>query len=289
MSEVVSAPRDDWLCPITHSLMRDPVVAADGQTYERLAIERWFAQRQTSPLTGETLASSALTPAAPLQKDIRDYAEANRTSPDGEAYFACAYCHEPSCCSRAQCKAKYERQLRTDAAFGAAARRRRWIEGTVLPSAERVLRSGPVSAGALMVGAFSVGAVGALLGGVASSVAEVLSGGAELAHGLIDSIAFRLGAPVDDDEDRPSVQRGCFKIASGAFLVPVASASIAAVFALGAAAGSIALATGILKELAQATLHAARATSNALVAPPQETELPPTTLAITDGSSSSSS
>lgn len=32
-------------CPITHRVMRDPVVAADGHCYERSAISAWFARR----------------------------------------------------------------------------------------------------------------------------------------------------------------------------------------------------------------------------------------------------
>lgn len=29
-------------CPITHELMKDPVMATDGHTYEREAIMKWF-------------------------------------------------------------------------------------------------------------------------------------------------------------------------------------------------------------------------------------------------------
>ena len=46
-------------CPILHDKMEDPVVAADGHTYERVAIEGWIASkgaRATSPMTGEPLA-----------------------------------------------------------------------------------------------------------------------------------------------------------------------------------------------------------------------------------------
>eukprot|EP00037_Helgoeca_nana_P026119 m.293220 g.293220 ORF g.293220 m.293220 type:complete len:74 (+) comp27138_c2_seq3:4415-4636(+) len=32
----------------------DPVIAADGQTYERAPIEKWFEDDATSPLTGES-------------------------------------------------------------------------------------------------------------------------------------------------------------------------------------------------------------------------------------------
>jgi hypothetical protein len=54
---------DELLCPITTSLFVDPVVTADGQTYERSAIEKWFASgHSTAPLTGEPLAHTFLTP-----------------------------------------------------------------------------------------------------------------------------------------------------------------------------------------------------------------------------------
>lgn len=34
-----------FVCSITAELMRDPVMAYDGHSYERAAIERWFATR----------------------------------------------------------------------------------------------------------------------------------------------------------------------------------------------------------------------------------------------------
>ena len=36
-------------------LMRDPVIAADGHSYERAALESWLAQHDTSPVTGQPL------------------------------------------------------------------------------------------------------------------------------------------------------------------------------------------------------------------------------------------
>lgn len=39
------------MCPITQSIMTDPVQGSDGQTYERSAIVQWLTQKQTSPLT----------------------------------------------------------------------------------------------------------------------------------------------------------------------------------------------------------------------------------------------
>ena len=39
-------------CPITYEPFRDPVVAADGHSYERSAIAERLARRETSPVTG---------------------------------------------------------------------------------------------------------------------------------------------------------------------------------------------------------------------------------------------
>lgn len=53
------------VCPITQEPMVDPVSAADGQTYERRAIEEWLTMKgavPTSPLTGEPLQDKTLRP-----------------------------------------------------------------------------------------------------------------------------------------------------------------------------------------------------------------------------------
>ena len=52
----------DLLCPITLEVMRDPVIASDGHSYERAAIERWLAGHRTSPLTGRALPHGDLIP-----------------------------------------------------------------------------------------------------------------------------------------------------------------------------------------------------------------------------------
>ena len=50
-------------CPITQARMSDPVVALDGHTYERRAIEQWFSQgRLTSPVTNLRLPATTLVP-----------------------------------------------------------------------------------------------------------------------------------------------------------------------------------------------------------------------------------
>ncbi|CAK9049224.1 unnamed protein product [Durusdinium trenchii] len=51
-----------FICPITHDVMTDPVVSADGYTYERAAIARWFETSRKSPVTGQTLPHADLVP-----------------------------------------------------------------------------------------------------------------------------------------------------------------------------------------------------------------------------------
>lgn len=66
----------DTKCPITTAVMQDPVLTADGQSYERHAITRWFAQQieqglpPTSPSTNIPLASVELCPNHSLRKLI---------------------------------------------------------------------------------------------------------------------------------------------------------------------------------------------------------------------------
>jgi hypothetical protein len=46
---------DEYLCPITCEVMEDPVIAEDGQTYEREAIATWVAADGTSPMTRQSM------------------------------------------------------------------------------------------------------------------------------------------------------------------------------------------------------------------------------------------
>lgn len=41
----------EYKCPITESLFVDPVLLADGYTYERAAIQEWLQTNTTSPIT----------------------------------------------------------------------------------------------------------------------------------------------------------------------------------------------------------------------------------------------
>jgi hypothetical protein len=72
---------DEFLCPITASVMRDPVIAKDGHTYERAAIKEWFDQHPPpgcrSPMTNELLKDGELLPNVTLRKLIQDYENRN--------------------------------------------------------------------------------------------------------------------------------------------------------------------------------------------------------------------
>ena len=43
---------EELLDPLTLEVMNDPVICADGHSYERANIERWLLDRDTSPRTG---------------------------------------------------------------------------------------------------------------------------------------------------------------------------------------------------------------------------------------------
>ena len=73
------------VCPITDEIMRDPVIAADGHTYERRAITEWFTRNDTSPITNAVLDHTNLTPnhlARALAQRFRDECRAAGVDPD---------------------------------------------------------------------------------------------------------------------------------------------------------------------------------------------------------------
>ena len=68
----------EFRCPITLVQMVDPVIAADGFTYERAAISRWINQTPypwlaLSPTTGRSLEGGMLVPNRTLRALIRDH------------------------------------------------------------------------------------------------------------------------------------------------------------------------------------------------------------------------
>jgi len=72
---------EDLRCPLTLELFCDPVSAADGHTYERVAIEEWLSTgSRTSPSTGQPLQSTALIPQQTMKKLVCAFMETRRRS-----------------------------------------------------------------------------------------------------------------------------------------------------------------------------------------------------------------
>ena len=81
----------EFRCPITLVQMVDPVIAADGFTYERAAISRWINQTPypwlaLSPTTGRSLEGGMLVPNRTLRALIRDH----------DKYVRCVHLHRCS-------------------------------------------------------------------------------------------------------------------------------------------------------------------------------------------------
>ena len=65
------------VCPITLEVFRDPVIAADGHSYERAALARWLSGHNTSPVTGATLASRCAMPNHALRVAVDEFTAAH--------------------------------------------------------------------------------------------------------------------------------------------------------------------------------------------------------------------
>ncbi|KAL4378675.1 hypothetical protein GQ457_02G004700 [Hibiscus cannabinus] len=62
LHETVSCP-EEFKCPLSKELMRDPVILASGQTYDRPFIQKWLnAGNRTCPRTQQVLSHTVLTP-----------------------------------------------------------------------------------------------------------------------------------------------------------------------------------------------------------------------------------
>lgn len=68
----------EFRCPITLEVMRDPVIAADGHSYERVALEEWLRSHGTSPVTGARLEHKLVTP----NHKLRSLIQSGRAAPE---------------------------------------------------------------------------------------------------------------------------------------------------------------------------------------------------------------
>ncbi len=61
---------EEFFCPLTKRIMKDPVVDNVGHSYEREAIERWLRAQSSSPVTNEYLSLDMLKPNKKLKNKI---------------------------------------------------------------------------------------------------------------------------------------------------------------------------------------------------------------------------
>lgn len=72
---------DDFRCPISLEIMKDPVTLSTGHTYDRGSILKWFRSgNSTCPKTGERLKSKELTANLILKRIIQDWSAENGVS-----------------------------------------------------------------------------------------------------------------------------------------------------------------------------------------------------------------
>ena len=60
-----------FLCPISMEIMKEPVLAADGHTYDKSSIQKWFETKKTSPITNLKI-DTIITPNIVLHKLIEE-------------------------------------------------------------------------------------------------------------------------------------------------------------------------------------------------------------------------
>jgi U-box domain len=75
----------DFMCPLSLSIMEEPVMASDGHTYERENIQKWIDQKKISPITRAELLPHFF-PNLLLKNQIDDWKKAYRKArTDAEA------------------------------------------------------------------------------------------------------------------------------------------------------------------------------------------------------------
>ncbi len=64
-----------FLCPITGELIRDPVIAIDGHTYEKSALLMWLERNPSSPITRKPMTKDDFRPNYHLLSEIQKWAK----------------------------------------------------------------------------------------------------------------------------------------------------------------------------------------------------------------------
>lgn len=75
-----------FLCPLTRKIMHNPVTLETGQTFERVAIEKWLREcivngkSPTCPVTRKVLVSTELNPSIALRNTIEEWTQRNEAA-----------------------------------------------------------------------------------------------------------------------------------------------------------------------------------------------------------------
>mmetsp|Transcript_26001 Transcript_26001/g.72819 ORF Transcript_26001/g.72819 Transcript_26001/m.72819 type:complete len:259 (+) Transcript_26001:374-1150(+) len=85
------------VCPITQTLMIDPVIGPDGYTYERSAIKDWLDAHGVSPMTRQRMSAADLRPNRAVRNQIEWLLQGN---PTAAAAFRQAEAAALSCATR---------------------------------------------------------------------------------------------------------------------------------------------------------------------------------------------
>jgi len=76
---------DHFCCPITLSIMKDPVMSPSGHTYERKSIEEYLEKNKKDPITGAALTQEELRPNRALKDAITSFCEKNEITVDDDS------------------------------------------------------------------------------------------------------------------------------------------------------------------------------------------------------------
>jgi len=82
----VTVPPSQFLCPLTKSIMRDPVTTTEGVNYERKAILRWLeccCDDSLCPVTATPLTRRGLSPNVQLQQEIEQWQKLHQQQQHG--------------------------------------------------------------------------------------------------------------------------------------------------------------------------------------------------------------
>ncbi|KAL4576123.1 hypothetical protein LXL04_012212 [Taraxacum kok-saghyz] len=95
-SMVINIP-DEYRCPISLDLMRDPVIVASGHSYDRVSIAQWInSGHHTCPKSGKRLIHMALIPNFALKSLIHQYCEENNLPVEDPATSSSNFEKSPS-------------------------------------------------------------------------------------------------------------------------------------------------------------------------------------------------